>query len=48
MDGFDKARVAAAFGSGPVVLEEQDLGVGLPLVGVVTAMAVVTPGQRGS
>ena len=46
VDGFDDVGLALALGTGPVLPARQHLGVGLPLVGKIPAVAVIPAGQR--
>ena len=45
VDGLDDVGLALALGTGPVLPAGQHLGVGLPFVGEVPAVAVIPAGQ---
>ena len=46
VDGLDDVGLALALGTGPVLPARQDLGVGLPFVGKVPAVAMI-PARQG-
>ena len=45
INSLDETGLAFAFGTGPVLPTGQDLGIGLPLIGEVSAVVAVAPRQ---